>query len=76
MGYRKHDFFSSYGYGVLLIVIGFCLIKISIRYFDKKNSEGLDFNLRFWAGGIGFILMGFTIILLRILELFGVNIKW
>jgi len=57
--------FSSYWGGVILILLGWYLIRDTIKNPDTDENKWFAGDLSGWAGGIGFILIGITIIIAK-----------
>jgi hypothetical protein len=63
-----NDFIYSYLGSIFFIIIGVCILFFIVKNptkYNKMDTQGGD--LKGWAGGIGFILIGIYVIVQNIL---------
>ena len=58
---------ASYVGGVILIILGMIITFFNIREFKKNKNISGGADLRGWASGIGFLILGFSILVLKFL---------
>ena len=58
--------FSSYIGAIMQIIIGIYIIKAAKKDDASGKSEYINGNVRLWSAGIGFVLIGITIIIAKL----------
>lgn len=61
------DFMSkTYSGGIIFIVLGLIIIKLVSKYPQKKD-EAYQYDIKYWASGITFLVIGLSVIIAKLL---------